>query len=376
MEKQILRQAFRSRLHRRPFGYAHWKRTKSSLPKWSKQMERWHLWSFHDKDRLDHFAEWVAEAAMQKFRTSASVSMNSDWVDCKPVAWFPSPIAGNRGTTISKCEAGDLLIVVELKKQRGPSSKRAVLLQAKCTQDHKTLDSNSCTYPGTSSTHRQRNLYEVNGQPFTLCTSGSASANRIGGPYHSPLTGGKNNNMKDCARYLLIPLQMSWQGPWTADENRPYQTMWPDTRSVEVGDVMHITELVLAMGSINSPIQGGDVNAQTDWSRLVSDIQDYAKNRTISRFRSTKNTHHATSYLAKLAQMTMNIARSLLPSLSPTLARLTSPILLFAIPPSVHANAPSHPEEMPEGMQVLSVVIELGEEIRHWPKRDDSHTHS
>ena len=358
-----------SRMHSRPLGWAHWRSTESRLPKGAVQRERWHLWQIHNQQTLDHFAEWVAETAMIAWNSTTKVEMSSEWVDCRPVAWFPSTVA----PLLTTCEVGDILVIVETKRMLGRGkSERAILLQAKTSVLPNELDASTCTFPGATSTHKQRNLYEVNSAPFSIYTSGAKGAAKIGGPYLFPgWPQRSHSHMGDGARYLLIPNTQALGHGWKSwRTGLPYQTVWPEARTLQGGERIHIADLILSMAGVSRPLQGEDIRNGSDWARLTEDLLAYAGTRTVSRFSSTTDTLLTAAKAVSLAKRLKLTVIGLLTALVPLISRLTEPLRLYAVPPSRKFAADFESPEHDSGLLVLRITIRELDNVSELPPQN------
>lgn len=281
----------------RPFNWVAWKVADTTLPKGSKELERWHLWNFHAQRTVDQMASWLAEAARKKWNASTVVEVKSTWIDCRPVAWFELDI-GTPPPLLQKCEAGDLLMIVKSsRKHSGKPVQRALLFQAKCCDSTQNLDVGAASFPGSQSTHVQRNLYESHDGTFELKKSGGLGAMPVGGPYALAKAKAKPFPMLGpFARYLLIPRTRSSGAGWKKwRENLPYQTMWPSARNQLGGECDHLADVLLAMSGLAIKAQGeivevpyNNYSPPSDWTRLINDILGATQGKSINRFTATK----------------------------------------------------------------------------------------
>lgn len=342
----------------RPFNWRDWSDIQDSLPQGKiQQLERWHLWKMHEKPMLVKFATWISEAAQDRWQSNSYVEISSAWVDAYPKAWFN--LQQPPGAALQqKVELADLLLVVESnRKKTATCVRRALLLQAKCVDGVDQLDANSTAFPGTDSTHKERNLYESHIGLFDVKTSSAQLATKLP---NSPYTLSTTRQIIGLyARHLLIPRQrpiVSYGWP----RSLPYQVLTPDSRTSTSGECVHLGEVALSMAGLSAAtIQIGErIDRPSQWASLVMDLLGHTKGKKkISRFSETKSTLLNAQASASRAPAIMRSQPLRLPKFR-WLSRLSAYWQLHAVP-----NEPQWADqEEPEPRGFLVIVVRVSDE--------------
>lgn len=237
------------RARRRDFGLSGWP-----------SRERWFLAYLHSEYALSELAQATARALTLAARPSA-VSLQSVWIDGTPQA--SAFATGGRSVA---CELADLLFILQEHDVRGGVTARSgLLLQAKIARKHDRL-------PSGASTRKERLLLENldRGQPLELYRDTGRSAGAQIGSY---TLGGTPPGLKDCARYVLIPKELSWGSAWYW---APYLVGWPPSSSSPCirppTGIVHAIQRAAVAQAIGRPLNDRDQLKGCEWSRMVWDL--------------------------------------------------------------------------------------------------------
>lgn len=236
------------------------------------QMERWHLRDLHDGRKVSYLCRWLA-SHIRNSTTDGTVSVESTWIDHYPQAH--SYFVPSTGAPVPvSVELADLMLVVEVRDTAGHvASKRAALLQAKCSDSTAHLDK---TAAGTS-TQDERHLLEANCARIRVTAAAGANSPPISTKRldYDLLTSPARPGLQDFARYLLIPRTIF-------PKELPYMTVWPPTLVALTGHPAHFSDVMLAMAGMGGPgvFSGAEVASPTavpDWTHLVDDLIAYCR---------------------------------------------------------------------------------------------------
>ena len=247
------------------------------------QMERWHLRDMHQGRKVSYLTRWLASHIAKRTK-NADVKVRSTWIDHYPQSHSQYLATAGVAPSDVSVELADLLLVVKVQNPGGTTfSERAVLLQAKCADDPRYLDST----PVSSSTEDERHLLEACCAPIRVTSAPgktSATINSARTAYDlgaSPTEPG----LETYARYLLVPRT-------ALPSERPYMTLWPSALISPSGSLAHFSEVMLAMTKMGTPgtFAGANVNTSagtTDWDHLVKDLIDYCSSQAaLNRFKA------------------------------------------------------------------------------------------
>lgn len=155
-----------------------------------------------------------------KTGSRSSLVANCYWIDAKPQAHWTD----GSGKALN-VELSDLLVDVTVSGAGLSSSRRAMLVQGKWTEDFDDLGAGACHTGADDSTNRERDLLEVHCGPVDLFASGKQVT-------PVPTSGANSFDVSkseagriliEHARYLLFPQ--------TKQTGEPYQALLPTSRN-------------------------------------------------------------------------------------------------------------------------------------------------
>lgn len=336
------------------------------------QMERWHLRDLHDGSKVRYLTRWLA-SHVRHSTIDAIVSVQSTWIDHYPQAHTKFVPATAGSPVPVSVELADLLLVVEVRDTAGIiTSKRAALLQAKCSNRTTDLDS---AYAGTS-TQDERHLLEANCARIKVTSAAGASSPPINAKRsdYDLLASPANPGLEDFARYLLIPrTDVSKRLP----KELPYMTVWPPKLAALTGNAAHFSDVMLAMAGMGTAgtFSGAVVassSAVPDWSHLVDDLIAHCKSQPhLKRFHpKTKKVipryqrrEYDVSVFRRCRAFFIGVLRSAFDR-----GWLDSPLQLNIMPKGRHTPPPTDAElqndEPVEGFIILEVSIRTSKPLK------------
>lgn len=310
-----------------------------------KAEERWFLQKLHRPAELTELADEIAQH-LRRRRKSGSIKLQSVWVDGLPQA------VGYAKGEKCKCELADLLYVVQT-INGSISIERAVLLQGKMAKVPNRL-------PGGSSTREERTLLESHEweRHFELYRAYKATQETHIGDFK--LGGAKDVGFRQFARYLMIYKWGSNPSFWSSLLRSPYGTGWPEDRESRFLNPITIADLAecavsMAIGEDDAPGQTVGTASQPDWDRLIWQLRNGNKDRTMSGYGGQPYVSESdTVWTSRVALRRWEVLDALI-------RRLVPAVCLYARPYAwrqngFSSNPPNGTEPDDDGSPLLPVI--------------------
>lgn len=332
-----------------------WKDVNDTIPKDSKKKrlgERWHLYQLHNKSNFEKLMKHVAsQCAIRKNRTVA-IDASSVWIDAKPQAHWFDAVAEWRNVELS-----DLLVVVNQVGTLG-TNRKAMLIQAKWTDQVDELDKHSLNIGADDSSNKERDLLELCESSFFLYRSSKRD------PQSAVMVGANNFSLfketekkighMDFSRYLLFSKEKS-------PKMAPYQTLLPSSRASSEGFLEHYPELLLNLADPDSSIPHADKNYPT-WSHLIDTIIVWGRGKELNRFNKSCDVVHDISINEAVSKFTFRA--SLMAKLShdgdTSICAFQNLASGMTPPSTLSLDEEVYP---PTGMLLVTINVQYGEKL-------------